>query len=292
MLLPPVSEFIAGALRTDSSCSDITPKSQYCSDDIFDSISEGTNSPPSSRANSSISDTIEMKMDSNRVSNIPSAAVHNPHIQNALLENQHLPIQHHFQNRYLPHSLPIQGSQSIQHSQQPLYVHPNQQGFQQFYNLQTVVNGVYPNQVNGMYCNMVQVMPGAIPGPYILMANSPSGSIQEVAPDFRRYPVTTLESPYDFRNPFHVNSPYQTRSNEAPYSHQQDRVIRRKKIMHTRTRTGCLTCKRRRVKCDEGKPGCNNCLKSNRKCDGYAENASRNKKRNQQISSKEIIQRS
>ncbi|KAI0413591.1 hypothetical protein F5X98DRAFT_366449 [Xylaria grammica] len=36
-----------------------------------------------------------------------------------------------------------------------------------------------------------------------------------------------------------------------------------------RTKTGCLTCRKRRIKCDEGKPTCNNCLKSKRQCEGY-----------------------
>lgn len=34
----------------------------------------------------------------------------------------------------------------------------------------------------------------------------------------------------------------------------------------TRTRTGCLTCRDRHLKCDEGSPSCQNCLKSNREC--------------------------
>lgn len=29
----------------------------------------------------------------------------------------------------------------------------------------------------------------------------------------------------------------------------------------TRTRTGCLVCRSRKVKCDEGKPQCENCIK-------------------------------
>ena len=33
-----------------------------------------------------------------------------------------------------------------------------------------------------------------------------------------------------------------------------------------RTRTGCLTCRERHLKCDETKPTCNNCLKSQRDC--------------------------
>ena len=44
-----------------------------------------------------------------------------------------------------------------------------------------------------------------------------------------------------------------------------------------KVRTGCLTCKARKVKCDESKPSCRRCTTSGRKCDGYADttNASR-----------------
>lgn len=36
-----------------------------------------------------------------------------------------------------------------------------------------------------------------------------------------------------------------------------------------RVRTGCLTCRKRRVKCDESKPICKRCIKANVICDGY-----------------------
>ncbi|TLD32831.1 hypothetical protein PspLS_00399, partial [Pyricularia sp. CBS 133598] len=36
-----------------------------------------------------------------------------------------------------------------------------------------------------------------------------------------------------------------------------------------KVRSGCITCKARKVKCDEGKPSCLRCLKSGRSCDGY-----------------------
>ncbi|KAH9209926.1 hypothetical protein DL95DRAFT_526596 [Leptodontidium sp. 2 PMI_412] len=36
-----------------------------------------------------------------------------------------------------------------------------------------------------------------------------------------------------------------------------------------KSRTGCRTCKQRRVKCDEGWPHCQRCLKSSYICDGY-----------------------
>ncbi|KAM0521052.1 hypothetical protein ACHAP9_006878 [Verticillium nonalfalfae] len=37
-----------------------------------------------------------------------------------------------------------------------------------------------------------------------------------------------------------------------------------------KVRTGCITCKIRRVKCDEVKPACERCTKTGRGCDGYA----------------------
>ncbi|KAJ5312262.1 hypothetical protein N7508_003092 [Penicillium antarcticum] len=35
------------------------------------------------------------------------------------------------------------------------------------------------------------------------------------------------------------------------------------------TRSGCLTCKKRRKACDKTKPSCNNCIKQGRTCEGY-----------------------
>lgn len=36
-----------------------------------------------------------------------------------------------------------------------------------------------------------------------------------------------------------------------------------------RTKTGCLTCRKRRIKCGEERPTCGNCIKSKRQCEGY-----------------------
>ncbi|GKT59116.1 C6 finger domain-containing protein [Colletotrichum tofieldiae] len=44
---------------------------------------------------------------------------------------------------------------------------------------------------------------------------------------------------------------------------------RKKANARKRTKTGCLTCRKRRIKCDEGRPICNNCIKSKRHCEGY-----------------------
>ncbi|KAH6685890.1 hypothetical protein F5X68DRAFT_170675 [Plectosphaerella plurivora] len=42
--------------------------------------------------------------------------------------------------------------------------------------------------------------------------------------------------------------------------------------MSSRSKSGCITCKIRRVKCDETKPACQKCLSSKRTCDGYLSN--------------------
>ncbi|EPE10551.1 negative acting factor [Ophiostoma piceae UAMH 11346] len=44
---------------------------------------------------------------------------------------------------------------------------------------------------------------------------------------------------------------------------------RHKKEIKRRTKTGCMTCRKRRIKCDETHPTCNNCKKSKRECAGY-----------------------
>ncbi|KAL9598069.1 MAG: hypothetical protein Q9179_004046 [Wetmoreana sp. 5 TL-2023] len=36
-----------------------------------------------------------------------------------------------------------------------------------------------------------------------------------------------------------------------------------------RTKTGCLTCRHRRIRCGEERPSCNNCIKSKRTCEDY-----------------------
>ncbi|KAF5637885.1 transcriptional regulatory moc3 [Fusarium sp. NRRL 52700] len=43
----------------------------------------------------------------------------------------------------------------------------------------------------------------------------------------------------------------------------------RKKRYATKGKTGCITCRIRRVKCDEDKPSCHHCTSTGRKCDGY-----------------------
>ena len=41
------------------------------------------------------------------------------------------------------------------------------------------------------------------------------------------------------------------------------------KLAKKRSKTGCLTCRKRRIKCGEEKPICSNCIRSKRLCEGY-----------------------
>ena len=41
------------------------------------------------------------------------------------------------------------------------------------------------------------------------------------------------------------------------------------RLSRKRTKTGCLTCRKRRIKCGEEHPVCRNCVKSKRHCEGY-----------------------
>ncbi|PWY85989.1 hypothetical protein BO70DRAFT_395119 [Aspergillus heteromorphus CBS 117.55] len=54
-----------------------------------------------------------------------------------------------------------------------------------------------------------------------------------------------------------------------PRARSQNPAPKRSRLMVSRARTGCLTCKSRRVKCDEQKPICNRCVSANRHCAGY-----------------------
>ncbi|KAL2443727.1 hypothetical protein ABEF95_011214 [Exophiala dermatitidis] len=46
------------------------------------------------------------------------------------------------------------------------------------------------------------------------------------------------------------------------------RPRRRRRPVHEKSKTGCTTCKARKVKCDETKPYCRRCTESGRECDG------------------------
>ena len=45
--------------------------------------------------------------------------------------------------------------------------------------------------------------------------------------------------------------------------------VKRRRIGGPRSRSGCLTCKTRRLKCDEALPACARCIKAKLQCGGY-----------------------
>ncbi|CRG85581.1 Transcriptional regulatory protein moc3 [Talaromyces islandicus] len=45
---------------------------------------------------------------------------------------------------------------------------------------------------------------------------------------------------------------------------------KRKRVFSNRTKTGCMTCRRRKKKCDEQHPSCNNCIRGGFVCEGYS----------------------
>lgn len=64
-------------------------------------------------------------------------------------------------------------------------------------------------------------------------------------------------------------------TNSSSQKNKTDRdasSVEKKKPKKTKSRNGCVTCKKRRLKCDETKPLCQNCIKKGIVCGGYAIN--------------------
>ncbi|EXJ77597.1 hypothetical protein A1O3_09824 [Capronia epimyces CBS 606.96] len=57
-----------------------------------------------------------------------------------------------------------------------------------------------------------------------------------------------------------------SRPAQSPSIHS---AARRTRASRPKVRTGCKTCKIRRIKCDEVRPSCRRCTSTGRKCDGY-----------------------
>jgi hypothetical protein len=65
------------------------------------------------------------------------------------------------------------------------------------------------------------------------------------------------------------NFPISSPSTWDPERIKHIKVPKRTRSSQPKVRTGCVTCKRRHVKCDEVKPACNRCERAGIKCDGY-----------------------
>ncbi|ESZ91415.1 hypothetical protein SBOR_8201 [Sclerotinia borealis F-4128] len=63
--------------------------------------------------------------------------------------------------------------------------------------------------------------------------------------------------------------PHSAYSQERRESSAQSDLKKRKRNFSNRTKTGCMTCRRRKKKCDETRPECNNCLRGGFVCSGY-----------------------
>jgi hypothetical protein len=56
-----------------------------------------------------------------------------------------------------------------------------------------------------------------------------------------------------------------------PRKHPLTPLVASNKVTKGRSKTGCLTCRKRKKKCDEAKPRCMNCEKNSVFCEGYPE---------------------
>ncbi|KAK0625206.1 hypothetical protein B0T17DRAFT_470605, partial [Bombardia bombarda] len=77
-------------------------------------------------------------------------------------------------------------------------------------------------------------------------------------------PVPTTESPI-------LDHPKAKRPRGRPRKHPLTPSTAANKITKGRSKTGCLTCRKRKKKCDEAKPRCMNCEKNAVVCEGYPE---------------------
>ncbi|KAM0321916.1 hypothetical protein ACHAQA_009813 [Verticillium albo-atrum] len=65
--------------------------------------------------------------------------------------------------------------------------------------------------------------------------------------------------------------PKQKRPRGRPRKHPLSSAVNTSKVTKGRSKTGCITCRKRKKKCDEAKPRCMNCEKNAVVCEGYHE---------------------
>lgn len=113
----------------------------------------------------------------------------------------------------------------------PAMVHPHQ-----------VYQGVTPHMVNpyGYNAGLPPLVPTMVPQSY---GKPAGGAYQQMPPQGSQGSSQELD--------------------------QNNALVNKRRIIKRRTRTGCLTCRRRRIKCDERKPHCYNCERSKKLCLGY-----------------------
>lgn len=111
-------------------------------------------------------------------------------------------------------------------------------------------------------------------------SSSSGGSAVPIAPVTYGFPplAKTILQPYSVPLPPHYGqvmvgpNPLPPTGSEQPahlVAEQNYALINKRRIIKRRTRTGCLTCRKRRIKCDERKPHCFNCERLKKLCLGY-----------------------
>jgi len=82
-----------------------------------------------------------------------------------------------------------------------------------------------------------------------------------------------VESLLQDENPFDAETPRAEsatrRPRGRPRKHPKTPLTPLTKPPKGRSKTGCITCRKRKKKCDEGKPTCDHCRKNNVVCEGY-----------------------
>ncbi|OAA50520.1 Zn(2)-C6 fungal-type DNA-binding domain protein [Metarhizium rileyi] len=80
-------------------------------------------------------------------------------------------------------------------------------------------------------------------------------------------PLTSLHQFAPQNNP----ETKQKRPRGRPRKHPHTPAVNTNKVTKGRSKTGCITCRKRKKKCDEAKPRCMNCEKNAVVCEGYHE---------------------
>ncbi|PYH45943.1 putative C6 finger domain protein [Aspergillus saccharolyticus JOP 1030-1] len=178
-------------------------------------------------------------------------------------EHQYSQHQHHPQHQHTPsqhgspsHHTPGQGQSTPQpHQQQQYQQHQN--------------SDMYHNHQSMSAPSMQTMDHHSMQGQHSQMPQAPIGS-----PMPSNMPPMTSGGQYMTGYPTNLGQMGMNANAQIRYQLPGDpnKMLsggRHKKEVKRRTKTGCLTCRKRRIKCDEGHPVCRNCVKSKRECLGY-----------------------
>ncbi|PYI18634.1 hypothetical protein BO99DRAFT_334874 [Aspergillus violaceofuscus CBS 115571] len=180
-------------------------------------------------------------------------------------EHQYSHNQHHPQQQHTPsqHGSPTQHQQGPGQST-PTQPHQQQQQYQQHQS-----SDMYHSHQSMSAPSMQTMDHHSMQGQHSQMPQAPIGS-----PMPSNMPPMTSVGQYMTGYPTNVGHMGMNANSQMRYqlSGDANKMLsggRHKKEVKRRTKTGCLTCRKRRIKCDEGHPVCRNCVKSKRECLGY-----------------------